>query len=187
MFRRLVLAAVLVAISSSLRAGDRAVLVYPHERWSLWPVFHTAEQRALIAQLRRQYAVDVHDRIGSDDAFFAIDVAGAKLLVISGHGGPFGVSLRGRHQRTLDSTDRDRLTRLFSQLDAEATILLQSCHAGSGFAHLVKELAGSRRRVIAARGNIPRNGVQILTFAPFDVKITCKEDGGLIWDCTVRL
>jgi hypothetical protein len=92
----------------------------------------------------------------------------------------------GRKSRTLDSTDRARLARFFDRLDPFATIVLQSCHTGRGFAHVVKEAAGPTRRVIAARGEIPWNGLRITSLAPFDATIRC-DDGGRRWDCTLRL
>jgi hypothetical protein len=90
-----------------------------------------------------------------------------------------------RKERTLDSTDRERLARFLGRLDPEATIVLQSCHTAKGFAHLVKDVAGPRRQVIAAKGVIPPNGVEITRHAPFDARITCT-DGGRPWDCTAR-
>ncbi|HKR65415.1 MAG TPA: hypothetical protein VJZ00_16905, partial [Thermoanaerobaculia bacterium] len=91
-----------------------------------------------------------------------------------------------RDKRTLDSNDRARLAAFLARLDPFATIVLQSCETGRGFAHLVKEAAGPTRRVIAARGEIPWNGLRITSLAPFDATIRC-DDGGRMWDCTVRL
>ena len=125
----------------------------------------------------------MHEQVADEKALFEIDVTGAKLLVLSAHGDPFAMSFAGKHARTLDSSDRARLAALFAKLDPHATILLQSCETGRGFAHLVKELAGESRRVIAAKGEIPRDGVVIASLAPFDVTITCS-DGS---DCTLRL
>lgn len=187
MVRRLGVAVFLFAVAVPLSARDRAVLVYPQERWSLRRVFHTPEQDAFMARIRRDYATEIHDRVGTDDALFGLDVSGAKLLVISGHGDPYAMSMRDRKDRTLDSADRERLARFLAQLDDEATILLQSCHTGRGFAHFVKELAGPKRRVIAARGEIPRDGVKIVSLIPFDVRITCRDETGRTWDCTLRL
>ncbi|HEX2059933.1 MAG TPA: hypothetical protein VHK90_04270, partial [Thermoanaerobaculia bacterium] len=117
---------------------------------------------------------------------FAIDVDGASLLVLSAHGDPFSMYMASRKQRTLDATDRARLAAFFDRLDPHATIVLQSCHTGRGFAHVVKEAAGPDRRVIAARGEIPWDGLRITSVAPFDATIRCQ-DGGRMWDCTVRL
>lgn len=178
---RVVVAAILFA--APVFARDRAILVYPRERWTIRPLFYTTHQRVLIDQLKRQYDVEVHEQIANKDALFDVDVTGAKLLVLSAHGNPFAMSFAGRRARTLDSTDRARLAALFARLDLHATILLQSCDTGRGFAHLVKELAGDSRRVIAAKGEIPRDGVVIGSLAPFDVTITCS-DGS---DCTLRL
>lgn len=185
MSRRLALVAVLL-LACSVSARERAVLVYPKERSLFRRIFYTSHQRELRAQIAARYETAVHEQIATDDALFALDVDGAKLLVISGHGDPFSIYFASRKKRTLDSTDRERLARFFDRLDPEATIVLQSCHTGRGFAHLVKEVAGGRRRVIAARGEIPWNGLQITSVAPFDATIRCREDGRL-WDCTVRL
>lgn len=178
---RVVVAALLFAAPALAR--DRAVLVYPRERWTLRPVFYTLHQRLLIDRLKSEYDVDVHEQIASDEALFSIDVTGAKLLVLSAHGDPYAMSFAGRGRRTLDTKDRARLEALLSKLAPDATIVLQSCYTGRGFAHFVKELAGASRRVIAAKGEVPRNGVVIASLAPFDVTIKCT-DGN---DCTLRL
>jgi hypothetical protein len=185
MSRRLVLVAVLL-FASVAQARDRAVLVYPRERSLFRRVFYTTHQRALKAGLARQYDLDVHDQVATDDALFAINVEGAKLLVLSGHGDPFSMHFAGRNTRTLDESDRARLAAFFDRLAPDATIVLQSCHTGRGFAHVVKDAAGPLRRVIAARGEVPWDGLRITSVAPFDATIRCN-DGGRMWDCTVRL
>lgn len=185
MSRRLVLVAVLL-FASVAQARERAVLVYPRERSVFRRVFYTTHQRALKARLARQYDLDVHEQVATDEALFAINVDGAKLLVLSGHGDPFSMHFAGRDTRTLDESDRARLTAFFDRLAPDATIVLQSCHTGRGFAHVVKDAAGPLRRVIAARGEVPWNGLRITSVAPFDATIRCN-DGGHLWDCTVRL
>lgn len=185
MSRRLVIVAVLFC-AFALHARERAVLVYPRERSLFRRIFYTSHQRALRTQLALRYDVEVHEQIATDDALFAINVDGAKLLVVSGHGDPFSIYMAGRKTRTLDATDRARLAAFFDRLDPYATIVLQSCDTGRGFAHLVKEAAGPDRRVIAARGEIPWNGLRITSVAPFDATIRCQ-DGGRLWDCTVEL
>lgn len=186
MSRRLILVAVLL-FASAAQARDRAILIYPKERSLFRRVFYTSHQRKLVEKIARRYDVEVHEQIDTDEALFDIDVAGAKLLVISGHGDPFAMYLARRDQRTLDATDKARLARFLDRLDPTATIVLQSCHTGRGFAHLVKETAGPLRRVIAARGEIPWNGVRITSVAPFDATITCGLRASEQWDCTVRL
>ena len=181
--KRLVLAFVWLALP--LCARDRAVLVYPREHALLRPLFYTSHQRELARGLRAQYDVDVHEQIATADELFAIDVRGASLLVISGHGNPFAISLDGRGERTIDSAQRARLAAFLDQLAPDATIILQSCDTGRGFAWLVKEAAGASRHVIAAKGTIPRDGLSI-SLMPFAATITC-EDAGRVWDCTVRL
>lgn len=178
-------AAVLLLSAYVPHARDRAVFIYPQERWSLRPVFYTGHQRALVKEVAAHYDVHVHEQIATDDALFALDVDGAKLLVLSGHGDPFSMYFASRHQRTLDFSDRARLEAFLARLDPNATIVLQSCHTGRGFAHLVKDAAGSRR-VIAAKGEIPPNGLRITAARPFDVTIRCR-DGRRAYDCTVRL
>ncbi|MFP5247930.1 MAG: hypothetical protein ACLGH0_14650 [Thermoanaerobaculia bacterium] len=182
MSRRLALVAVLL-FASLAHAADRAVLIYPKERFRR--LFYTSHQRALRAQLATRYDIEVHEQIATDEALFAIDIHGAKLLVISGHGDPFSIYMASRRQRTLDASDRAKLERFFARLDPNATIVLQSCHTGRGFAHLVKEAAGPNRRVIAARGEIPWDGLRITSVAPFDASIRCQDGGP--WDCTLRL
>ena len=185
---RIVLCAVaLLACAADAVAGDRAVLIYPRERWSPWRVFYTRHQKQLMTQLRASYHLDVHRQIATDDELFAIDVTGAKVLVLSGHGDPFAIYFADRTRRTLDATDRASLSAFLGKLDPEATIVLQSCHTARGFAHLVKELAGPRRRVIAAKGEIPRDGLAIAALSPLDIMMTCRDDDGRLWDCTARL
>jgi hypothetical protein len=190
MSRRLTLVAVFLfacaLFACSTEARDRAILVYPKERSLFRRVFYTSHQRTLRAQIALRYDTEIHEQIATDDALFAIDVDGAKLLVLSGHGDAFSMHMAGRKKRTLDAADRARLAAFFDRLDPHATIVLQSCHTGRGFAHLVKEAAGPHRRVIAARGEIPWNGLRITSVAPFDATIRCQ-DGGRLWDCTVRL
>jgi hypothetical protein len=181
--KRLVLAFLWLALPLSAR--DRAVLVYPREHALFRPLFYTPHQRELTRGLRARYDVDVHEQIATADELFAIDVRGASLLVISGHGNPFAISLDGRDQRTIDAAQRTRLAAFLAQLAPDATIVLQSCDTGRGFAWLVKEAAGASRHVIAARGTIPRDGLSI-SLMPLDATITCVDEGER-WDCTVRL
>ena len=182
MFRRLLLVAVLAFPAF---ARDRAVLVYPKERGLFRRVFYTRHQRELQTRIARTYAVEKHEQVATDDQLFAIDVDGAKLLVLSAHGDPFSMHFQRDDERTLDATDRSRLATFLNRLAPDATIVLQSCDTGRGFAHLVKELAGARR-VIAARGEVPPNGLEITSMTPFDATIVC-DDGGHRWDCTLRL
>ena len=181
--KRLLFAVALLAMHSLAR--ERAVVIYPREHALFRPLFHTSHQRDLVRSLRATFDVDVHEQIATADDLFAIDVRGASLLVISGHGNPFAMSLDGRDTRTLDAAQRDRLAAFFSALSPDATIVLQSCDTGRGFAWLVKEAAGPTRHVIAAKGTIPRDGLQI-GLAPLEVRITCRDEGRE-WDCTVRL
>ena len=175
--------ALLLLCAPLAEARDRAVLVYPRERPWFRRVFYTHHQRDLVHEIAKQYDVSVHKQIATDEALFAIDVDGAKLLVISGHGDPYSIYMNRRSRRTLDHTDRARLKAFFARLDPHATIVLQSCRTGLGFAHQVKEAAGPSRRVIAARGIVPWNGLRITSLAPFDVAMHCRGGG----DCTVRL
>ena len=107
--------------------------------------------------------------------------------MLSGHGDPFAMYMGSCRQRTLDASDRKRLEMFLGRLDPAATIVLQSCHTGRRFAHLVKEAAGPMRRVIAARGEIPWNGVEITSIEPFDARITCGIGSEPRWDCTLTL
>jgi hypothetical protein len=178
--------AVLLLFASLAEARERAVFVYPRERAIFRHVFYTSHQRALRHRVGQEYDVDVHEQIATDEELFAVDVEGATLLVLSAHGDPFSMYFASRKLRTLDSSDRQRLETFLSRLDPFATIVLQSCETGRGFAHLVKETAGPTRRVIAARGEVPWNGMQITSLTPFDVTLLC-DDGGQSWDCTLRL
>lgn len=184
--RFLRVAALVVLVSVPAVAAERAVLVYPRERFSLRRVFYTAHQRALRRQLERRFSLDVHEQVATADALFATDVRGARLLVISAHGDPFAMFFDGQKKRSLDRSDVDRLRRFFAGLHPEATIVLQSCEVGRGFAWAVKEAAGDGRRVIAARGVIPPDGLTITSLDPVDVAIRCRGKRGM-WDCTVRL
>ena len=159
-------------------------MIYPRERSWFRRIFYTDHQQDLRARIEARYRTDVHEQIESEEELFAVDVDGAKLLVLSAHGDAFSMYFASRKSRTLDSTDRAKLRRFFDRLDPHATIVLQSCHTGRGFAHLVKEAAGGRQ-VIAAKGDIPPNGMTITSLAPFDVRITCQDVGR--WDCTIRL
>ena len=161
-------------------------MIYPRERYLFRRVFYNAHQRELRARIGERYDVEVHEQIASDDALFDVDIDGAKLLVLSAHGDPFSMYFAARNERTLDATDREKLKTFFDRLDPHATIVLQSCHTGRGFAHLVKEAAGPRREVIAARGWVPKDGMEITSIAPFAVKIHCG-DGSQRWDCTLWL
>jgi len=162
---------------------ERAVLVYPREHAWFRRLFYNAHQRQLQCQLEKRYALEVHDQVGSAEALFDIDVRGAELLVLSGHGSPFAMSLSKRGERTLDARQFEQLRTFLGRLAPDATIILQSCDTGLGFAWLVKRAAGPNRHVIAAEGEIPRDGLQITSIAPLDVTITC-DDGR---DCTIRL
>ena len=184
MLARLLLAVLVVA--PFVEARERAVLIYPKERSWFRRVFYNAHQRGLRERIAEKYDVTVHEQIATDDALFGVDVDGAKLLVISAHGGPFSMYFASRKERTLDASDREKLKTFLDRLDPHATIVLQSCHTGRGFAHLVKEAAGPYRDVIAARGWVPKDGMQITSVAPFDVTIAC-DDGRQRWDCTLRL
>lgn len=185
MYARALLALLLLYAPLAV-ARDRAVLIYPRERAFFRRVFYTPHQAMLRRRLAKTYDLSVHRQVATDDELFAIDVDGAKLLVISGHGDAFSMSMNGRKSRTLDASDAARLEAFFSRLDPMATIVLQSCDTGRGFAHLVKDAAGPTRRVIAASGEIPWNGMRITSLQPFDVTIHCR-DGSHNWDCTLRL
>jgi len=185
MCRRLILVAI-VFLAALAEARERAVLVYPREHGRFRRVFYTEHQRELRDRLSTEYDLDVHVQVATDEEIFAIDVAGAKLLVLSGHGDPFAMHFSGRTSRTLDATDRAKLEHFFATLDPHATIVLQSCSTGRGFAHLVKEAAGPDRMVIAASGEVPWNGLQITSLAPFDATLRCRT-GIRRFDCTVRL
>ena len=179
--------AVLLLFASAAQARDRAILIYPRERSLFGRIFYTSHQRKLVDRISSQYDVSVHKQVATDEELFKIEVDGAKLLVISGHGDPFAIYLASREERSLDATDKARLAKFLERLDPAATIVLQSCHTGRGFAHLVKEAAGPGRRVIAARGEVPWNGVRITSVAPFDATITCGLRTAEQWDCTLRL
>lgn len=184
MLARILLAVMLVAPFAEAR--ERAVLIYPKERSWFRRIFYTSHQRDLRARIEARYETDVHEQVAGENELFAVDVDGAKLLVLSAHGDAFSMYFASRKSRTLDSSDRAKLRRFFDRLDPYATIVLQSCHTGRGFAHLVKEAAGPDRRVIAARGEVPANGLRITSVAPFDATMDCN-DGGRRWDCTVSL
>ncbi|HEY0160707.1 MAG TPA: hypothetical protein VGF28_25705 [Thermoanaerobaculia bacterium] len=186
MVARIAFAVLFVLASIALEARERAVLIYPRERSLFRRVFYTTHQRALRAKIALRYDTAVHEQIATDEALFAIDVDGASLLLLSGHGDPFAMYFADRKRPTLDANDRARLAAFFNRLHPRATIVLQSCHTGRGFAHIVKEAAGPHRRVIAARGEIPWNGMRITSVAPFDATIRCR-DGRRAWDCTLRL
>jgi hypothetical protein len=186
MSRRLTLVAVLL-FASLAHARDRAVLIYPKEKSLFRRLFYTSHQNKLRGEIARTYDLTVHEQISSDDQLFSVNVDGAKLLVISGHGDPFAIYMARRDQRTLDASDSDQLKTFLDRLHPDATIVLQSCHTGRGFAHLVKQAAGPQRKVIAARGEIPWDGVRITSVAPFDAAITCGVGGQERWDCTLRL
>jgi hypothetical protein len=182
--RRLLLAALLLAPLAEAR--ERAVLIYPREH-SWWRrTFYTRHQRELRAELASAYDLTVHEQVATARELFDTDVDGAKLLVLSAHGDPFSMYFASQKQRTIDSADRARLERFFDRLDPFATIVLQSCDTGQGFAHVVKAAAGPTRRVIAARGTVPPDGLRITSVVPFDAAIDCR-DGDRRWDCTVRL
>jgi hypothetical protein len=185
MLRRLALA-VLLLYPLVAQARERAVLIYPRERPWFRRVFYTHHQRQLRARLEKQYDVALYEQVASDRQLFDIDLDGATLLVLSAHGDPFSMHFDRRRIRTLDATDRARLAAFFDRLDPFATIVLQSCHTGRGFAHVVKAAAGPTRRVIAARGEVPWDGMRITSVAPLDVAIDCA-DGDRRWDCTVQL
>jgi hypothetical protein len=185
MSRRLILVAVML-YASVAEARDRAVMVYPRERSIFRRIFYTTHQGVLRDLLRERFDLDVHVQVATDDAIFAINVDGAKLLVLSGHGDVFSMRFAGKKNRTLDASDSDRLAKFFARLDPDATIVLQSCNTGRGFAHLVKSAAGARRHVIAASGEVPWNGLQIESVTPFAATIRCR-NGSKRWDCTVRL
>ena len=185
MVRRLSLAVLLLCVFQA-EARDRAVLVYPRERSLFRRVFYTSHQQRLVARVSERYDVSVHEQIATAAELFALDVDGAALLVLSAHGDPFSMYFAGRKERTLDSEDRAALSAFFARLAPDATIILQSCHTGRGFAHVVKEAAGPHRRVIAARGEIPWNGLELRSVAPLEATIRCR-DGQRLWDCTVVL
>lgn len=184
MLARILLAVLLIAPFAE--AQDRAVMIYPRERSWFRRIFYTSHQKDLRARIEERYRTEVHEQVASEEELFAVDVDGAKLLVLSAHGDAFSMYFASRKSRTLDSTDRAQLREFFDRLDPYATIVLQSCHTGRGFAHLVKEAAGPGRRVIAARGEVPANGLRITSVAPFDATIRC-DDEGQTWDCTIRL
>jgi hypothetical protein len=184
MFVRLALAVLLLASPAQRR--ERAVFIYPRERTFFRRTFYTAHQRELRARLAGRYQVETVEQVADQEALFAANVDGASLLVLSAHGDPFSMHFASRAVRTIDSADLGRLRSFLSRLDPRATIVLQSCDTGRGFAHLVKEAAGPARTVIAARGRVPVDGMQIVSASPIDVVMHC-DDRVPSWDCTIRL
>ncbi|HKB81498.1 MAG TPA: hypothetical protein VKH35_17445 [Thermoanaerobaculia bacterium] len=172
----------LLLIAAPLVPRERAVMIYPREHAVFRHVFYTRHQRDLQRELRREFDLQVHDQVGTADQMFAIDVRGARLLVLSGHGSPFSMSLDGRDAATLTGMSEPRLRAFFSELAPDATIILQSCYTGLSFARVVKEAAGPGRHVIAAYGEVPRDGLQITSLAPVDARLRCRHAP----DCTVR-
>ena len=166
---------------------ERAVMIYPREHVWFRRAFYNRHQHKLQEQLQKRYVVEVHDQIATEKALFAVDIRGAKLLVLSAHGGPYAMSFNGRGSRTVDEADQARLTAFLSQLAPDATIILQSCYTGLGFARTVKKAAGPNRHVIAAEGEIPLDGVEITSLVPIDVAIKCRDGHGHLWDCKVGL
>ncbi len=166
---------------------ERAVLIYPRERVWFRRAFYNRHQRELQRELRKRYALEVHEQVATDDALFAIDVRGANLLILSAHGCPYAMSFSGQHQRTIDASKQAQLQAFLSQLAPDATIILQSCYTGLGFARIVKKAAGPHRHVIAAEGEVPRDGVVITSIAPLDMAITCRDKHGRAWNCKIGL
>jgi hypothetical protein len=177
----------LLLLLLSQRAEDRAVLIYPKERLWFRRVFYNAHQRQLRAKLEKRYAVVVHDQVATAEELLNTDVRGARLLVLSGHGDPYAMFFGADGKRTIDSRHRARLRAFFDTLHPRATIVLQSCDTGRGFAWTVKEAAGPHRRVIAAKGWVPSDGVRITSVEPLDVRFTCRDERGRMWDCTIRI
>src|SRR3979409_1922370 len=120
----------LVAWMWAAAPRERAVMIYPRERVWVRRAFYNPQQHHLQRERQKRYAVEVHDQVATDAALFAIDIRGAKLLVLSAHGGPYAMSFNGRRSRTVDTSDQARLTAFFSQLAPDATIILQSCYTG---------------------------------------------------------
>src|SRR4051794_8697366 len=102
MYARAVFALLLV-LAPLAQARDRAVLIYPRERAFFRRVFYTPHQATLRRRLAKKYDLEVHSQVATADALFAIPIDGAKLLVISGHGDAFSISMNGRNGRTLDA------------------------------------------------------------------------------------
>jgi hypothetical protein len=177
----------LVAWMVAAAPRERAVMIYPRERVWFRRAFYNRHQHELQKLLQKRYVVDVHDQVATEGELFAVDIRGAKLLVLSAHGGPYAMSFNGRGSRTVDASNQTRLALFFSQLAPDATIILQSCYTGLGFARIVKKAAGPSRRVIAAEGEIPLDGVVIRSLAPLDVAITCRDRRGESWDCKIGL
>lgn len=180
----LFLALLLAALTHAPR--ERAVMIYPREHAWFRHVFYTAHQRDLQRELARRYDLDVYEQIGTAQALFEINVSGANVLVLSGHGSPFSMALDGRDQASLTPADEERLRGFLSELAPDATIILQSCYTARFFAAVVKKAAGPGRHVIAADGDVPRDGLSITSLDPLGVAITCRDPGQKRRDCTVR-
>lgn len=182
---RLLFAVSLLAWSLSIAAADRAVLVYPRERPWFRRVFYTTHQQELQRTLSRTFAVSVHSQVGTLEELLRVDVDGARLLVLSGHGSPFALSLGPRNQRSIESAHLDLLRAFFGRMAPDATIVLQSCETGRGFAWMVKEAAGGRR-VVAAKGTVPPDGMTIPSLSPLEIAFSCTGPRGE-WDCRIAL
>ena len=185
MFRFLA-AAALSFFALASNASEWAVMIYPRERPWFRRIFYTRHQRDLRETLARRFQLVVHEQVATDDDVLGIDVRGAKLLVLSAHGSQTAMFFGRSSDHALDGTDLERLRGFFSQLHPEATIVLQSCNTGKGFAWAVKEAAGPGRTVIAAKGTVPAKGLTIPSLDPLAVDIRCRGDRGP-WDCRIEL
>jgi hypothetical protein len=111
---------------------ERAVMIYPRERVWFRRAFYNRHQHELQQELQRRYAVEVHDQVATEAALFAIDIRGAKLLVLSAHGGPYAMSFNGRGRVTVDASDQARLTDFFRSSRPTQRSSCRAATPGSG-------------------------------------------------------
>jgi hypothetical protein len=161
--------------------------------------FSRAAQSKLISQIESHYLTHMAE-VGTEDELYRTPVAGAKLLVIGGHGTPTSIALGGPddpcgvdcdEKRYIDRSDVEELRSFFNQLAPDATILLNSCSTAwngeeNNIAAVIKRAAGDRQ-VIAAGDWVPADWVRITSYEPFDAVIyTWDLIGKTPRDVTVR-
>src|SRR5260370_32492638 len=99
----------LVAWMVAAAPRERAVMIYPREHVWFRRAFYNRHQHHLQRELQKRYVVEVHDQIATETPLFSIDIPGAKLLVLSAHGGPYAISFNCLGNHTVHASHQTRI------------------------------------------------------------------------------
>jgi hypothetical protein len=143
-------------------------------------VFAEAVHNSLVRPLENAYAFDSCVAASEDD-LYALDLQGAKLLVMMGHGTVTSIALDAEEddctrecdeKKYIDMSDEAELRTWFSSADPDLVIVLPDCWTGYGennLSQMVKR-AAQGRRVVASDAPVIASRIEVDSAYPLKVR-----------------